>query len=144
MLYNIDPKKWGESYWKMSHYITFAYPDFPTNEDKFVVKTHFENLKYLLPCANCRAHYSQHLTMFPLTDSILESRYKLIKWLVDLHNQVNKRNGKKEYSINEVIQMYSVETNNISFVNVNSDILQILFLFVLIVCLVIYVKNKQD
>ena len=38
MLYNINPKKWGRAYWETSHYITIAYPDSPTNEDKIIVK----------------------------------------------------------------------------------------------------------
>lgn len=142
MLYNINPKKWGNAYWKMSHYITFAYPDMPTYEDKLVVKSHFDNLKYLLPCANCRGHYAQYITSYPLSDNILSSRYKLIKWLVDLHNSVNKRTGKREYSLEEVIKMYS-DNNNESLFNLDPNILQLIFLIIVIIALVLYMKNKE-
>jgi len=140
MLYNINPKKWGKSYWEMSHYLTLAYPDMPTNHDKLIVKTHFENLKYLLPCENCRSHYSEYMSIYPLTDDILNSRYKLIKWLIDLHNSVNKRLGKKEYQINEIISMYLSDNNNI----INYELLQLIFLIIIVVCLIIYVKNKSE
>jgi hypothetical protein len=140
MLYNINPKKWGDAYWKMSHYITFAYPDAPTNEDKINVKSYFDNLRYLLPCANCRGHYIQHLSMYPLTDDILSSRYKLIKWLIDLHNAVNRRIGQREYTIDEVFKMYSGDNN--SYFNIDQNILQIIFLVVIIVALIVYMKNK--
>ena len=143
MLYNINPKKWGDAYWKMSHYITFAYPDSPTQEDKFTVKTHFNNLRHILPCENCRGHYSKYLISTPLTDDILSSRYKLIKWLVDLHNDVNKRTGKKEYSLDEIIAMYSNDDQS-SLFNIDPNISQILFLIVIVICLVIYIKNKSE
>lgn len=144
MLYNINPKKWGESYWKMSHYITLAYPNNPSSEDKTVVKIHFENLKHLLPCENCRSHYSQNLKSNPLTDEILSSKYQLIKWLIDLHNSVNRRNGKKEYTIDEVIEMYLNENKQQTLFDINPMILQIIFLIIVIIGLVLYVKNKSD
>lgn len=142
MLYNINPKKWGNASWKMSHYITFAYPDMPTSEDKNAIKSYFENLKYLLPCQNCRSHYIQYVTNHPLTDDILLSRYKLIKWLVDLHNSVNVRIGKKEYSLDEVIKIYSSDENNKTFFDVDLHILQVIFLIIIVVCLVLYMKYK--
>jgi hypothetical protein len=127
----------------MSHYITFAYPDAPTQEDKFAIKTYFDNLKYILPCENCRGHYSQHLVSTPLTNDILSSRYKLIKWLVDLHNAVNKRTGAKEYTLDEIFTMYSTDDQS-NFFNIDPNVLQILFLIVIVICLIIYIKNKSE
>lgn len=142
MLYNINPQKWGEAYWKTSHYITFAYPEIPTYEDKVVVKSYFENLKYLLPCQNCRSHYSQYLQTNPLTETILSSRYNLIKWLVDLHNSVNKRTGKKEYTIEQVISMYNENTNQSSLLDQYKNEIYLLVLIIIIALLVVYMKCK--
>jgi hypothetical protein len=142
MLYNINPEKWGPVYWKMSHYITFAYPDNPSNEDKHVVKNHFDNLSNLLPCENCRGHYLQYTRDFPLTDDILSSKYKLIKWFVDFHNAVNRRLGKKEISIEKVIAMYT-NNNNSNILSEYSNIIIIVLLIFLVIMLIAYMKNKQ-
>lgn len=142
MLYNINPKKWGSAYWKTSHYITFAYPDMPTYEDKIVVKSYFDNLRYLLPCENCRGHYTQYISTYPLSEDILASRYKLIKWLIDLHNSVNKRTDEKEYSLEEVVAMYSNDNNTETLFNIDSNILQVIILIIVIIALVVYMKYK--
>jgi hypothetical protein len=140
MLYNINPEKWGSAYWKMSHYITFAYPDNPSNDDKIVVKNHFDNLVYLLPCENCRGHYSQHIKNFPLTNDILSSKYKLIKWLADLHNDVNKRTGKREMTIEQVIAMYT--NDNSGTLSEYSNVIIVMLLIFLVIMLIAYMKNK--
>ena len=138
MFYNINPEKWGPHYWKMSHYITIAYPKNPTEEDKKSVKMYFYNLVYLLPCENCRNHYAKNLNKFPLTEEILASRYKLIKWLVDIHNEVNRRTGKPEISINDIENLY-LNDNNVNY----NQIIMLSILGLLVIILIIYMKNKN-
>ena len=41
----------------------------------------------------------------------LESRESLIKWVIDLHNLVNQKNSKKEYSYDEVKDLYQSKYN---------------------------------
>lgn len=138
MLYNIDPKIWGKYFWEVLHIITFAYPDSPNEEDKKNIKNFFYALKPMLPCEKCRYHYAKNLETFPLTDDILSSKYKLISWIVTLHNEVNERTGKQKITIDNVINKYTNITNETS----STHIITLILLLLLIVLLVIYVKLR--
>jgi mitochondrial FAD-linked sulfhydryl oxidase len=103
----MNPSIWGPSAWLFLHTITIAYPTCPTNEDKANIKNFFMSLQYILPCPTCKNNYKNHIKELPLTDNILNSREKLIKWLIDLHNLVNKENNKKELTYDQVQNIYS-------------------------------------
>ena len=90
----ITPSEWGPHGWKFLHYITLGYPIKPTNEQKQNYKNFFISIKNILPCSLCAKHYSDNLDKFPLTDEIMNDREKLIKWLIDIHNEVNKSRDK--------------------------------------------------
>ena len=70
------------------------------------LKNFFENLQNILPCPTCAKHYQENLKKFNL-DEALESKDKLIKWLIDIHNEVNKKNNKRIYEYDEVIKIYN-------------------------------------
>jgi hypothetical protein len=142
MLDNINPAKWGESYWKMSHYITFSYPINPSNDDKNNIKIYFDNLKNLLPCENCRFHYNQYITTNPLTNNILSSKQELINWLIYLHNDVNKRTGKKIYTYDEIYDEYMNNKNKQIVLNYTNEHVQIFGLILIIFLLILYMKKK--
>jgi hypothetical protein len=133
MLYNINPSIWGESFWNTFHILTFAYPDNPTNEDKQHIVNFFNAVKYILPCETCRYHFEQNLIKYPLSDHILSTRYTLVVWLINLHNDVNVRLGKKQMSVEAVIQKYSN-------VNTSYDWTTTLLLIVLLFFLILYLK----
>lgn len=138
-MYNIDPKFWGKHFWATAHYITLSYPNNPTNEEKQSVKDFFEVLKVLLPCAKCRSHYSNNLQINPLTDNILNSKYKLIEWLVNLHNEVNGRTGKKQITVEDAINLYTNPNNHNSF---DYTLFFTIVLLIMLVCtLIYYVRN---
>jgi hypothetical protein len=101
----MHPEIWGPSGWLFLHTITFHYPINPTQEQKIKHKELFENLVYTLPCARCAQHYSNNLKKYSL-DEALQTKDKLINWLIDIHNEVNKKNNKKVYSYDEVKEIY--------------------------------------
>lgn len=140
MVNNIDPNLWGKHFWATAHYITISYPDNPSSEDKKNVKSFFELLGKLLPCENCRIHYMNNLKNTPITDNILNSKYKLIEWLVNLHNEVNKRTGKKIISVNDAINIYTKPHPNKDEIIDYTQSSTIFLLIVLIVVLIYYVK----
>ena len=70
------------------------------------MKEFLESLQILIPCPICRDHYKSHMAKIPIGPS-LDSRSDLFRWTIDLHNEVNKMLGKREYSETEVIQYYS-------------------------------------
>ena len=101
----ITQKTWGPYGWKFMHMVALAYPNSPTNEDKENYKTFFTILGNVLPCQLCADHYKQNLINFPLTDYILSSRDTLLKWTIDIHNEVNKSIGKKILDYDEAITL---------------------------------------
>lgn len=136
MFYNINPSLWGPSGWKMMHYITLAYPDEPTKEDKENIKNFFMGVKNVLPCENCRIHFAMNLKNSPLNDNVLSCRYNLINWLNDIHNEVNKRTGKKTYTYDELMKEYSNKNNY------NVEIVTVILLILIIIIILIYAKIK--
>ena len=109
---NISPEEWGSSAWKFMHYITIAYPDNPTNIDKQNMKSFFSSINNILPCEKCRLNFSRHLITYPLNNETLSSRFNLVNWLINIHNEVNKLNGKKILSYDEVMQLYLYKKSN--------------------------------
>jgi len=101
----MNPKFWGPGAWIFLHSITMNYPKEPTEEDKQVYFNFFKNLEHVIPCEKCGYHYSINLQKYPIQQA-LESRDLFIRWLIQVHNEVNKETGKREYSYEEVIEEY--------------------------------------
>jgi hypothetical protein len=99
------PTVWGPFFWHTIHIIALGYSKNPTYTDKKCAKEFYESLAYLIPCSVCRDHYKQHITEKPIT-TFLDSRTDLIKWTIDIHNKVNKQNGKPEWTLDEVLSYY--------------------------------------
>ena len=91
----MDNKIWGPYFWFTLHTITLAYPDYPTYSDKRRYNDFFISVQYILPCPKCREHYKKHLDNNPISIS-LDNKESLVKWLFDLHNQVNISLNKPE------------------------------------------------
>uniref|UniRef100_A0A6C0EAG7 thiol oxidase n=1 Tax=viral metagenome TaxID=1070528 RepID=A0A6C0EAG7_9ZZZZ len=139
-MYNINPKLWGNPLWKFIHYLTVAYPENPTQEQMDDFKLFFTHLKKMLPCEKCRYHYQQNLLKYPLTDDILRSRYKLIKWAVDMHNEVNVMNGKPKMSVERVIDEY---TKDKGAIRMDKNVFNIVVLIMIIILVIWFYKYKN-
>ena len=130
----MNPIIWGKSAWIFLHSVTMAYPVCPTELDKRNMRTFFMSLQNILPCPTCKENFVKHMDQLPLTNNVLGSKEKLIKWLIDFHNLVNKDNGKKQMSYDDVQTLYS----DLYGYNNKSKIFRvylILFIFIIIVIL---------
>jgi len=105
----IDPKKWGPSLWKFLHYVSFNYPDNPSNNDKHVMRNFIYVLGDILPCESCRNHYRENIGILMKSQGILNNRESLIKFFYDLHNMVNNIKGTPEYSYSKFVRDYDME-----------------------------------
>ena len=56
---------WGPHTWFALHSISFAYPLYPTSQDKERYKTFINTLQYVLPCSVCRKNFRRNLKEFP-------------------------------------------------------------------------------
>ena len=106
---------WGPPAWTFLHTITFNYPDNPTNEDKQNYYTFFNSLKHVLPCEKCKKHYTENSR--DLKDN-LNSKDDLVKWLIDIHNDVNIKNDKSVWSYTDVYNKYQDMYNSNTINNV--------------------------
>jgi hypothetical protein len=108
---NIDPTIWGPYLWKFMHYLTLAYPDNPTEDDKNNLFNFFDSVKEVIPCEKCRHNFQVHLETSPLTEEILEDNVKVVKWLYNIHNNVNKALNKPILPYDDFIKEYTITSN---------------------------------
>jgi len=120
-------KIWGPQAWTFLHTITLNYPDNPTNQDKNNYYSFFSNLKHVLPCEKCKNHYNENFNKYNLEQN-LNSKDDLVKWLIDIHNEVNKSNDKKIWTYDEVYNEYNNIYNPSNTVN-NIIIFVIILIF---------------
>lgn len=101
----MDPKIWGPFMWFILHIISFNYPDNPTPFDKQSYRDFFNSLKHVIPCEECKKHYTKNIQEHPITPH-LDSKTHLIEWVIKIHNLVNISLNKKIYTTEEVLKTY--------------------------------------
>ena len=100
----MDTEVWGPAAWLLIHSAALAYSEEnPTVKVRNNYRKFFESLVDVLPCVYCRKHYTERFDMTSLNNA-LDSRVKLFRWTVDLHNEVNKSIGKPTYSYLEALK----------------------------------------
>ena len=101
----MHPSIWGPHLWFILHIISFEYPEHPTEYDKRIYHDFYTSLKDVIPCSECRKHYRDHITKYPLTPH-LDRRDTLVKWVIQVHNFVNMSLGKPTLTIEQVMHIY--------------------------------------
>jgi len=141
----MDPNKWGPHMWNLLHTITINYPANPTLIDIQNHQMFLESIKYIIPCEMCRKHHTITISKFPPK---LDSRMEFIKWMIDLHNVVNKQNNKQVYSHDEAMVLINDNISKSHQIITESSfnylkyVVVILILFVIVICFV-FVYNKS-
>ena len=107
----MEVKHWGPAGWQFMHAITFGYPERPTTADKNHATQFFKSVGYVLPCNKCRAHYNEEVKRNPPK---VDSRDALSRWLVEVHNKVNRENGKREWSHDEVRKKHKMKHHDMA------------------------------
>ena len=147
----MNPEIWGPGAWLFLHSITLAYPNNPTELDKQNYKTFFEILKNVIPCKKCSYNYSKNIKDNNISNH-LDSKVSLVKWLVNIHNQVNIENNKNimEYKdvIKEYKKIYNISKNSLftkdisTYANKTNNKLLMFIFIILIILLIYYYYNK--
>ena len=114
----VSPKHWGKEGWKFIHWVALTYPSQPTQEDKKNYLKFFESLQDVLPCPICAVHFKQNMKDHPIQ---MGSNRELFNWTVDIHNMVNKQNGKKILTYDEAFSELTKENKT---KKVNDDLLK--------------------
>lgn len=82
---------YGALFWEILHGWSFTYPEYPQQivRDKFALV--LQNLQ--IGCPLCQQHYETYIRSHP---PALESQEHFSRWMVDFHNDVNRRLGRPE------------------------------------------------
>ena len=110
---DLDSKIWGPNGWFFIDSISLSYPIHPSDIDKQQYKNFFYSFPNILPCSKCRIHFNDYINKNPLTDEILSSKEKLIKWILSSHNNIRD----KQIDIEEFYLYYNDKYN----INVKID-----------------------
>jgi FAD-linked sulfhydryl oxidase len=143
MFFNISPLLWGKHLWKFMHYLTLSYPENPSIDEQNKIKNFFMIIGDYLPCEKCRINYKRHQEELPLTNEILQSRDKLILWLVDLHNIVNAETGKKRFTIEEFYEEYRFNKEDKVKENIFNKYIILIMVIILILLFLLYRKFNK-
>jgi hypothetical protein len=106
MTNNILPDVWGPHGWKFIHFVALGYPDNPSEETKKHYQQFFESIQFILPCQSCATHYQKNIQRVPISE-YLKDRDTLMRWTIDLHNEVNKQQQKPTLSYEEALKLYT-------------------------------------
>jgi len=101
-IYNMSAY-WGNRQWYWYHIISYTAP---LQIEQPIQKIYIELLYYmtkLLPCPKCYNHFKEHVRKYPIN---FTTRSNMIKWFIDMHNEVNLSLNKKIYSLEEVDDIY--------------------------------------
>jgi len=100
--------KWGPAGWHVLHAVGFSYPENPEIQDKENMLKFLYSFAYVLPCKKCRVHFVDLLeeSIVDAQSAALQTRDALSHFLVDAHNAVNERTGKRVVSYAYVYSLY--------------------------------------
>lgn len=109
MKFSCDPRKWGSSAWTFLHSVAVCYPKQPSDEDKQHYKMFFLSLPYVLPCLRCQENFLRHMSTEACNfDNAFTSRDSLVRWVIDLHNHVNRDLRKPTLSHRQAIALHDI------------------------------------
>ena len=98
--------EYWNNYWKCLHLISFYYPDNPDNNKKMSIRKLLSKMgKDGLKCRNCTNHFRNYISNKNI-EIIVTNKNNLVNFFIDLHNNVNRMNGKIEYKKEEVYELY--------------------------------------
>lgn len=101
-----DPIIWGSCAWDFMLAISMTYPDNPDEDTALRYKNFYYSLTDVLPCVVCRDHYKQNISKVLPIDNYLGNSKLLSKWVIQMHNIVNRKNNKKVVGYDEALKLY--------------------------------------
>ena len=100
----------GAIQWFMIHRGALGYPEKPSQYTQQMMIGFIMGLYLMLRCESCSEHaqiYTEERLEDGTVRSAVKSRKALFAFFVDFHNYVNKRQGKKIYTYEEAMVLYS-------------------------------------
>lgn len=140
---NLNPAVWGSHAWFFLESIVIGMPEKLSGQEKMIYKNFFSSLEFLLPCTKCREHFHENLIKYPLTDEILSSKDSMMKWIVDMHNQVRIAGGQREKTVDEVISFYKDAYNTEKNEDSNTQEHSLLLIFIIVIAVIFFMHRNK-
>jgi len=103
---DLEPNIWGPHYWFFLHSITFTYPKKPTSATKKKYYDFVHNLPLFIPHKDISKKFINYLDAYPLTP-YLDSSESFQKWMLFIHNKINKSIGKQQMSYYDLMNNFN-------------------------------------
>jgi hypothetical protein len=110
MSISLAPQYWGRSFWTTMYSIAYSYPEEPAPHERTSANNFYSSMRYLIPCPECKSHYSTLLNQFPVASSTI-SRTALLRWLEKISAKIDESLGRDPFDVKELyVQMEAVST----------------------------------
>ena len=96
----ITPKIWGPLCWNLLHGISMTYKKKYKDKYFYLLK----KLEYILPCPKCITHLKLYIHDNGIEQKEMNKKY-LVKWLIDLHNNINVKLKKKKLTRKKALEL---------------------------------------
>lgn len=89
------PSEWGPKFWYVMELVAQTYGDRPSFTQRSQTRAWFVALKQVLPCPECRAHYTLLLQQSPI-DKNLDNSSMLLEWVKHVKEEVSRTLASKQ------------------------------------------------
>lgn len=98
---------WGTIFWTYIHTICVIDGKDGIRERSERAKEILEKIDLLIFCKQCIKSYTDLLIQYPLGDIDLDKPMELFRWTVKVHNEINKKLNKPEYTYEQAVNVWS-------------------------------------
>ncbi|NP_078699.1 Thiol oxidoreductase [Lymphocystis disease virus 1] len=116
-----NPISFGPSLWYSLHTAASSISDPITVTDKKDWVNLLKSLAVLLPCHACKQHYTDIIKRTDL-NQVTNTKKQLFCFLVDVHNVINLRTNKPEFSYNKAKKLYGYNGGPNLMLFINPDV----------------------
>jgi Erv1 / Alr family len=111
---------WGTIFWSYIHTITVIDGKEGIRERSERAKEILSGMGFLVFCKTCRNEYEDMLKKYPLDNVDLDKPMALFAWTVKIHNEVNKKLNKPEFTVEQATHIWSIHRSREKSININS------------------------
>ena len=100
-----DSAIWGPHMWFFLHTISMCYPLRPNAVTKKKYYEFVQNIPLFIPIEKMSSDFSKLLDEYPVTP-YLDNRESFIRWVWFIHNKINEKLEKPQYTLNDFYIQY--------------------------------------
>lgn len=141
---SIDPRIWGPHAWFLMYSVAMTYPHCPKEEDKKNARVFYESLGRVLPCVACRNNFKKHISLYPLSKDALKDRVSLIKWLINVNNEVKKITKSPLITYEDTVDKYTDIFHGRQVMNNTRQRSYILYTGIVLICIVFLIVMRKQ